>query len=60
MNAQKVIEALRLIEAMIHFGDAPLGLPYVQKLLAEAVAEAPAPAGWDEDDPDVNPDMNVA
>jgi hypothetical protein len=58
MNAAKVIEALRLVESMIHFGDAPLGLPYVRKLLAEAVAdEAP---GWDEDNPDVNPDMNVA
>jgi hypothetical protein len=51
MNAQKVELALYEIDQMLDYGDAPIGLAYVRKLLAEAIAE---------DDPDVNPDMNVA
>jgi hypothetical protein len=39
MNREKVIEARRLVETMISFGDAPVGLAAVARLLDEGLTD---------------------
>jgi hypothetical protein len=39
MNREKVIEARRLCEQMLAFGDAPVGLAAVARLLDEALTD---------------------
>jgi hypothetical protein len=75
MNDKKVLEALRLCEQALDFGDGVPVLHQIRQLLHDAVTDTPdddemmeltadgAPPrlgvlGWDEDDPDVNPDLN--